>query len=146
RILRDAGYESEIFAADVHPPVRRFARHYLDFPPTGARGGSAPAWLLYHLSTGSPMAAWLAERPEPLAVDYHNITPAEYFDRWYPPGAEVARAARTEMRKLASVTRFALADSTYNANELIAEGYRQATVAPILIDFSEYDAPPDAAT
>jgi glycosyltransferase involved in cell wall biosynthesis len=102
--------------------------------------------LLYHLSTGHSMAAWLAERPEPLAVDYHNITPAEYFDRWYPPGAEVARAARAELRKLASRSRFALADSSYNAAELDAEGYRQTSVAPILIDFSDYDVPADAAT
>jgi glycosyltransferase involved in cell wall biosynthesis len=143
RILREAGYDSEVFAADIHPPVRREARSYLDYQPPPA---GAPTWFLYHLSTGHSMAAWLGERPEPLAVDYHNITPAEYFDRWFPPGAEVARAARAEMRKLASRSRFALADSIYNAAELDAEGYRHTAVAPILIDFSEYDIPPDAAT
>lgn len=143
RILREAGYDSEIFAADIHPPVRRYARDYLDYPSSGTAPDS---WLLYHLSTGSPMAAWLAERPERLAVDYHNITPAEYFDRWFPAAAEVARAARAEMRKLASSTRFGLADSTFNAAELEAEGYPPTAVAPILIDFSEYDAPPDRAT
>src|SRR5207237_4915318 len=95
--LRAAGYEGEIFADDIHPPVRRHARHFLDFRvPPGGRG----VHLLYHLSTGSRMAAWLAEQPVPLAVDYHNITPAEYFDRWQPQAAQVARAARAELRKL----------------------------------------------
>jgi len=146
--LRAAGYESEIFADDIHPPVRKLARHYLDFEapaggPGAKRGG---VHLLYHLSTGSRMAGWLADRALPLAVDYHNITPAEYFDRWQPAAAKVAREARGEMRRLASSTAFGLADSTYNALELVDEGYPDTAVVPILIDFAEYDATPDAAT
>ena len=38
--LRGAGYESEIFADDIHPPVRKYARHFLDFTPPP--GGSCP--------------------------------------------------------------------------------------------------------
>ncbi len=141
--LRAAGYESEIFADDIHPPVRRQARHFLDFQaPAGGRG----VHLLYHLSTGSRMAAWLADQPVPLAVDYHNITPAEYFDRWQPAAAEVARAARAEMRRLASSTAYGLADSTYNALELTEEGYPDTAVVPILVDFADFDAAPDTAT
>jgi glycosyltransferase involved in cell wall biosynthesis len=139
--LREAGYDSEIFADDIHPPVRHLARHYRDFVPPA---GGAPTWLLYHLSTGSPMADWLAEAPVPVAVDHHNITPAEYFGRWMPEAGAVARTARAELRRLASHSRFALADSTYNAEELTAEGYRDVSVVPILIDFSDYDAPADA--
>jgi glycosyltransferase involved in cell wall biosynthesis len=141
--LRAAGYESEIFADDIHPPMRKHARSFLDFrAPVGGRG----VHLLYHLSTGSRMAAWLAEQTAPLAVDYHNITPAEYFDRWQPAAAQVAREARAEMRRLASSTRYGLADSSYNALELTEEGYPDTAVVPILIDFAEYDASPDAAT
>jgi glycosyltransferase involved in cell wall biosynthesis len=92
------------------------------------------------------MAAWLAEQPVPLAVDYHNITPAEYFDRWQPAAAQVAREARAEMRRLASSTAYGLADSTYNALELADEGYPDTAVVPILLDFAEYDAAPDSAT
>jgi glycosyltransferase involved in cell wall biosynthesis len=141
--LRAAGYDSDIYADDVHPPMRRHARHFQEFQaPAGGRG----VHLLYHLSTGSRMAAWLAEQPVPLAVDYHNITPAEYFDRWQPAAAEVARTARGEMRWLASSTAYGLADSTYNALELTDEGYPDTAVVPILIDFAEYDAAPDTAT
>jgi L-malate glycosyltransferase len=142
-ILREAGYESGIFADDIHPPVRHLARHYREFVPPG---DAAPTWLLYHLSTGSPMAAWLGQAPVPVAVDYHNITPARYFERWMPEAAAVARAARSDMRGLATESRFALADSTYNAAELTAEGYRDVSVVPILLDFSEYDGPADPRT
>jgi glycosyltransferase involved in cell wall biosynthesis len=142
QVLREAGYDSEIFADDIHPPVRHLARHYREFafPVDGA-----PVWLLYHLSTGSPMAAWLGEAGVPIAVDYHNITPAEYFGRWMPEAGMAARAARAEMRMLAPHSRFALAHSTYSAEELTGDGYRDASVVPVLVDFSEYDAPADAA-
>jgi glycosyltransferase involved in cell wall biosynthesis len=140
--LRSAGHESEIFADDIHPPVRKHARHFTEFRPPAGRAVHA----LYHLSTGSRMAAWLAEQPVTLAVDYHNITPAEYFDRWQPQAAEVARAARAEMRRLASSVAYGLADSTYNALELTEEGYPDTAVVPILLDFTEYDAAPDTAT
>jgi glycosyltransferase involved in cell wall biosynthesis len=141
--LREEGYESEIFADDIHPPMRRHARHFLDFrAPAGDRG----VHLLYHLSTGSRMAAWMAGQPVPVAVDYHNITPAEYFEQWQPEAAQVAREARGEMRRLASATAYCLADSSYNAAELAEEGYPEPAVVPILIDFAEYEAAPDDAT
>ncbi|MGH8993870.1 MAG: glycosyltransferase [Acidimicrobiia bacterium] len=138
--LRQAGYDSEIFADDIHPPVAHLARHYREFtlPPDGQ-----PAWLLYHLSTGSPMAAWLGSLPVPIAVGYHNITPARYFDRWAPDAGVTARQARSEMRTLAFHSRFALAVSAFNAAELVADGYRDVSVVPLLVDFSEYDAPAD---
>lgn len=142
--LRAAGHESEIFADDIHPPVRRHARHFLEFTPPA--GGPEAVHAIYHLSTGSRMAAWLADQPVTLAVDYHNITPAEYFDRWQPQAAEVARAARVEMRRLASSVTYGLADSTYNALELTEEGYPDTAVVPILLDFADYDAAPDTAT
>jgi len=50
------------------------------------------------------------------------------------------------MRRLASSTAYGLADSTYNALELTDEGYPDTAVVPILIDFADYDAAPDAAT
>jgi glycosyltransferase involved in cell wall biosynthesis len=140
RILREAGYQSEIFADDVHPAVRGQARHYRQFQPSG------PTWLLYHLSTGSPMAEFLAGRSEPLAVYYHNITPAEFFDRWEPGAAENVRRARSQLRRLASATRLAMANSAYSAAELATEGYPDPVAVPVLVDFSAYDAPPDTAT
>jgi glycosyltransferase involved in cell wall biosynthesis len=142
--LRSAGYDSEIFAVNIHRPVAKHARSFLDFKAPAGR--SPKVHLLYHLSTGSRMAAWLTEQPLPVAVDYHNITPAQYFDRWEPVAAQVARVARAEMRRLASSTAFGLADSGYNAEELLDEGYPDTAVVPILVDFAEYDAAPDTAT
>ena len=139
-VLRDAGYESEIFVEEAHPAVRSRSRPYQELK------AGPDDWLLYHLSTGSPLAAWLAEQEHRLAVYYHNITPARFFERWEPQATENIRRARQEMRKLASVTRFAMANSAYSESELRAEGYADTCVVPVLVDFAAYDGPKDPAT
>jgi glycosyltransferase involved in cell wall biosynthesis len=139
-LLRGAGYQSEIFVQDAHPAMRSRSRPYRELE-------AGPSdWLLYHLSTGSPMAAFLAEQEHRLAVYYHNITPARFFERWEPWAAENIQGARQQMRKLASVTRFAMANSTYSEAELRAEGYGDTCVVPVLVDFSAFDGPGDPAT
>ena len=144
RILRAAGYDSDIFADEAKPEVRASARHWREFEP---RRGTPPPWLLYHLSTGSEMAAFLMEqaRTHPLAVYYHNITPARYFERWNPEAAESVRAARSQMRAMAACTRVAMANSHHSEAELRADGYGDTAVVPVLVDFSAGDAPPDPA-
>src|SRR5207245_11401792 len=118
--LRGAGYESEIFADEAQPAVRRRCRPYRQF-----KGSGGPTLMLYHLSTGSPMAEFLAEQAgtghRRLAVYYHNITPPEFFERWEPGAAENVRTARGELRKLAGPTGFAMANSTFSASELVEE-------------------------
>ncbi|MGH8999960.1 MAG: glycosyltransferase [Acidimicrobiia bacterium] len=145
RILRDAGYRSDIYADEIHPAARRWARPWRQFDHDA--DGSEPARLLYHLSTGSPMAAALAERagPDGLDVYYHNITPAEFFDRWEPAGADSVGVARQQMRKLASSARLAMANSAFSEAELRREGYADTAVVPLAVDFSAYDVDPDPA-
>jgi glycosyltransferase involved in cell wall biosynthesis len=141
-LLREAGFVSDIYADEIHDEMRGEATHYREFdkrPP-----GSGGRWLLYHSSTGSPMVDWLCRQADPLIVDYHNITEAKYFDRWAPVAADSMRHARDQLRQLAPHARFAMADSPFNEQELLATGYRETAVAPILIDFNEYDAAPNA--
>jgi glycosyltransferase involved in cell wall biosynthesis len=145
-ILRGAGYESEIFADDIHLGVRRQARPYRDFKVAAGRS----TVMLYHLSTGSPMAEFLIEQADAggavLAVYYHNITPAEFFERWEPGAAESVRTARGELRKLAGPTRFAMANSSHSEAELRDEGYSDTCVVPVLVDFTGFGAPADPST
>ncbi|MGH8993874.1 MAG: glycosyltransferase family 4 protein [Acidimicrobiia bacterium] len=143
RVLVEAGYDSQIFADETQPAVRRLARPYREFE---APAGGEPTWLLYHLSTGSPMAEFLAGAGQPLGVYYHNITPARFFERWAPEATGGSRTGRADLRRLAAPSRFAMANSTYSAEELTAEGYANVSVVPVLVDFAEYDVPADPAT
>ena len=83
RLLRAAGWESDIWAQRIDPRVQDAARPYLDRPETPGED-----ILLYHLSTDcEEMTSWLsakADRSTRLACYYHNITPAPYFARWEP--------------------------------------------------------------
>lgn len=144
RLLRGAGYESEIFADDIHQEMRGRAHPYRGYADT-IRAGQR-AWLLYHSSTGSPMAEYLRAQDLPLLVDYHNITLPLFFDRWEPLAADSMRAGREQLRRLAPVATLGIADSTFNEADLVEAGFTRTAVAPILVDFSDYDAPPDART
>jgi L-malate glycosyltransferase len=145
RVLREAGYESDIWAEHILPPLGREARPYTEDP---CRPGEERV-LLYHSSTNSAMAGWLQARAragETLISDYHNITPAQYFARWEPAIAQALVEARAELAMLAPHVDFSLADSGYNEAELVGVGYKQTLVCPLMVDLEEYHLPPDPGT
>jgi glycosyltransferase involved in cell wall biosynthesis len=137
--LRQAGFASDIWAEHLHDSLRHEARPYQAYPGCSAKADV----LMYHASTHSQMAYFLAARPEPLVLDYHNITPSQFFARWEPVAATSMDRARDELRLLAPVTQLALADSAFNETELIDVGYRPTAVSPLLVDFGQYQSPPD---
>ena len=140
RLLHDLGIESEIFADDAHPEVAGIARPYREF------AGGAETWLLYQASTGSPVARYLLTRPEPVIVDYHNITPARFFDTWEPDVAAELTVGWKQMGDLAPRTVLGLADSEVNRRDLALLGYGHTAVAPILLDLEEFDVEADPDT
>ena len=88
---------------------------------------------------GSVLADLLLSRTEPLVVDYHNITPAKFFDEWDPPILHAVEWGRNQMAALAPRCRLGLADSEFNRAEIAANGYRPTAVAPILLDLQGFD-------
>ena len=142
RVLRSLGVESGIYAADAHREVRRSVQPYRELP--APRPGE-PTWLLYQCSTGSPVADWLLHRPERKLSNYHNITPASFFEPWEPHvGAELLEARR-QLDLLAPATELGIADSAFNEAELQAVGYGATTVVPILLDTATFDHEVDRA-
>jgi L-malate glycosyltransferase len=139
-LLRRSGFDSEIYAEDIHPDVRGVARPFRHF--TAGRPADR-TWLLYQCSTSSSMADVLLERPEPLILDYHNITPAESFAPWEPVVAPRLDLARRQLARLAPRAQLGLAVSRYNAAELEDLGCRESVVAPIILDAGTFDGPTD---
>ena len=136
RVLHGLGVESRIYVGDAHREVRRTVQPYreLAVPRPGE-----PTWLLYQCSTGSPVADWFLHRPERKLSNYHNITPAPFFEPWEPHvGAELLEARR-QLDLLAPAVELGIADSAYNEAELQAVGYRETTVVPILLDTSTFE-------
>jgi glycosyltransferase involved in cell wall biosynthesis len=148
-VLREAGYRSEIYALEAKDEFRKLARPYRSFANGRARSNGRlddDTWLLYHSSVGSPVADFVAQRPEPLIIDYHNITPPSFFYRWEPVVAGALSLGRRQLARLATQTRLGLADSTFNAQELSELGVSATAVVPILLDIGALDrVDPDAS-
>lgn len=133
RVIRGMGIRSEVFAGEWRGEKSKatFFREY-------AGGAPDRTWLLYHLSTASPMAEFLQSRPEHVAMSYHNVTPSKYMEPWEPSVAPELDIARKQLKALSSKTELAIAASKYSEAELIEAGYRNTAVAPILFDPADF--------
>ncbi len=138
--LRRAGWRSEIFTEATHDelvaetlPATSYARH--------AEPGDV---LVYQLCTSSMVADLLLERPEPLILDYHNVTHPDLYAGWEPATARRVTAAREQLRRLAPKATLGVAVSEFNERDLRAAGCRRTAVVPVLADLGRLAAPDPA--
>lgn len=129
-VLRGAGLRSDIFSDDVDPVLRHEASPLDALPPAGTSGLA----LLYQCSIGNEVVDRLLARPEPLVVDYHNLTPVAQLLRWAPDMAHLAGWGRGQLGDLAARAVLGIGDSTFNAADLSAAGFGRVAVVPILLD------------
>ena len=87
--------------------------------------------ILQH-SIGSTIAHLIIQNRVPIVLNYHNITPARFFTVWHPELAKSVEMGRQQLHLLAPLTRRAIADSEYNAQELKEVGIRDVVVSPVL--------------
>ncbi len=139
-VLREAGWRSEIFAEATHDELLGESIAIERYAELAAPDDV----LLYQFSTSSIVAEMLAARPEPLIVDYHNLTAPVLLATWDPAGAARAAAAARQLEALAPRAALGLADSAYNEAGLRAAGFERTTVVPVLVDFERLAAEPDA--
>lgn len=141
QVLRSMGFVSEIFCRDHGPGLSGRVRLLPELP----REGDGSQWVLYQLSIGSPAAEAVLSHPGPKLVNYHNITPAGFVERWMPFLGEEVRLGRAQMAELAPLAELGVGVSQFNTAELVEAGYRQTAVAPLMVDVANFDLPPDAA-
>ncbi|MHB8330330.1 MAG: hypothetical protein ACYDD6_12030, partial [Acidimicrobiales bacterium] len=129
--LRAAGYDSEVFVEHVDAPLAAEAHPIADLDAHVERGRTA---LLYQLAVGSAVVDGLLARPEPLLVNYHNLTPASFFWPWAPAWLDAVEAGRRQLHLLASRVAHAIAVSEFNECDLPAAGYTSTSVVPPFVD------------
>lgn len=128
-LLRELGADTAIYAAHVNPEFKDQARHF-----DRHAQDEAPDLIIYQASTGSPVVDYLMTRPEPIVINYHNMTPAEYYYPWRPHmGAELEHG-RKQLGQLCPKASAGIADSKFNATELWAFGLSRVEIAPVLMD------------
>lgn len=127
-VLRGAGFASDVFAGQTQPEVGAEARPLEELPPV------PQGWLLFHHSTGAPVADLVARRPEPLLVDYHNVTPAALVAPWVPWLRAELELGAEQLRMLAPRAVFGIGHSHYSEHELHDAGCARTAVAAPLVD------------
>jgi len=131
RSLRDlllaAGVESRIYTETPDPDTVEETRDYLAYEQDAVPGDV----LVYQMATRSRMARWLAGRPESVVINYHSITPFQYFAPWNNWIARHQVGATLELEELAPTAVLGIGVSEFDADELRAAGCADVVVIPV---------------
>jgi glycosyltransferase involved in cell wall biosynthesis len=133
-ILRENGYESDIFAEHLHPAVQNSAKRHYEYRQDPNRKNFG----IYHFSIGSAVTTYLAYQQIKLIVRYHNVTPPEFFSLESDHATRnVAMLGKKQITVLDHLTDCIIADSAYNLRDFSVKPGRIAEVLPILRDYSK---------
>jgi len=139
RVLREAGYESEIFVDTADHRLESLTRDYHELIDVSHPDNL----LIHHFSLGSKASRTAFALPDRMALVYHNITPPEYFVGVHRALARECFRGRRELRAYADRCDLALGDSEFNRQDLEALGFPRTAVLPVVPDFSHLDRAPN---
>ena len=135
-MLRAGGHQSDVFAMTMDDDLRDEVRPFAD---PAARTGEV---TIFHFALPSPMTDAFASLRGARVLQYHNITPAEFFAPYDPGLFRLAALGRRELQSLAGRVDLALGDSDFNRQELEAMGFTTTGVMPIAVDTERITAAP----
>ncbi len=139
RVLREAGYDSEIIAEQAETGLRDLIVDDRDI-----RDVVGPDDIvLLHFSIGSRAMHAAFAWPSRMILMYHNVTPPEHFVGVYDTLARLCHQGRRELAAFRARVDLALGDSEYNRRELDALGFAPTAVFPVVPDFRHLSGPPD---
>jgi len=139
RVLRAAGYDSEIFVETADSRLESLTRDFRELVDFSAPDNL----LLHHFSIGSKASRTAFALPDRMALIYHNITPPEYFVGVHRTLARQCFRGRRELRAYADRCDLALGDSEFNRQDLEALGFPRTAVLPVVPDFAHLDRAPN---
>jgi glycosyltransferase involved in cell wall biosynthesis len=141
RVLRHAGYDSEIFVETADPRLEDLTVDYREMVGHVADDDI----LIHHFSIGSRASRTAYALPGRMVLVYHNITPPEYFLGVHKDLVKFCFRGRRELTAYIDRCCLALGDSEYNRAELEALGFPRTDVLPVVPDFSHLDVVPQRA-
>ncbi|WP_217060458.1 glycosyltransferase [Burkholderia multivorans] len=126
-LLRELGFQSEIFAEHVAPELAGRIRYFREYV------GAADDVMLLHHSMGHDQDDWVLGLPCTTILIYHNITPESFFDE-RSPFRHYSVKGRAQLDAFREHCAAAIAVSDLNAQELRDRGYEKVETIPLLID------------
>jgi glycosyltransferase involved in cell wall biosynthesis len=139
RVLRAAGYESDIFVETADPRLEDLTRDFRELVEASHRDNI----LIHHFSIGSKASRIAYALPDRMALVYHNITPPEYFVDIHRLLVRLCYHGRRELGAYVNRCDLALGDSEVNRLELAELGFPVTGVLPVVPGFSHLDGPPN---
>jgi glycosyltransferase involved in cell wall biosynthesis len=136
-ILREEGFDSQIFAESVHPEMAGRARKLWDYREVSSKD----TLLILHFSIGAGVSTYAYHLPDPILLVYHNITPARWFQDFHRHLAGLCYHGRRELQAFVPRVRLAVGDSEFNRSELEAVGFHPTGVLPLLLDPGRLEIP-----
>jgi glycosyltransferase involved in cell wall biosynthesis len=137
RVLRAAGYDSEIFSQTADPKVEHLTAGYDEL-----RDASHPDnILIHHFSIGSRASRLAYALPDRMVLIYHNITPPEFFVDINKELVRLCFRGRRELALYKTRCDLALGDSEYNQQELEALGFSPTGVLDVIPGFDHLAGP-----
>jgi glycosyltransferase involved in cell wall biosynthesis len=138
RVLRAAGFASEIFVETADRRLEHLTRDYRELPEQSHPDNL----LIHHFSIGSRASRVAYALPDRMALVYHNITPPEYFLGIHKRLVELCYHGRRELRAYVDRVVLALGDSEFNRRELEHVGFLDTGVLPVVPSFTHLDVAP----
>ncbi|HWJ56406.1 MAG TPA: glycosyltransferase [Vicinamibacterales bacterium] len=139
KVLRAAGYRSDIFVETADSRLEDLTRDYRDLIDEA----TPETVLIHHFSIGSRASRVAYALPGRMILVYHNITPPVYFAGIHPLLVELCYLGRRELGAYASRCALALGDSEFNRQELVDLGFPRTDVLPVVPSFEHLDVVPD---
>ena len=139
RVLRAAGYESDIFVETADKRVESMTRDYREL----VDASDPDNLFLHHFSIGSKASRTAFALPDRMALIYHNITPPEYFVGVHRTLARQCFRGRRELHAYVDRCDLALGDSEFNRQDLEGLGFPRTAVLPVVPGFSHLDREPN---
>ncbi len=136
QMLRDAGHTSDLFALTIDDELRGDVRQFSE--PDARRGDVT----IFHFALPSPMTQAFATLDGARVLQYHNITPAQFFAPYDAGLFRLAALGRQELRSLAGRVDLALGDSDFNRQELEDLGFARTGVMPIAVNLDRITGAP----
>jgi glycosyltransferase involved in cell wall biosynthesis len=127
-LLRAEGAASKIYSQLPDPHTADRTSPYLDYEDEAEPGDV----LVYQFATESAMAAWLVQRDAPLVVNYHSVTPPEFFTPWNLGITQIQTACLRELVMVAPRATLGIAVSEFDRAELSEAGCPATEVVPVL--------------
>lgn len=141
RVIGEMGYDSAIYAENIDSRLSDKNIQKIRYLPSLNKEDI----VIFNHSTGTDLCYRLPELGGRKMMIYHNITPPYFFEGYSDVSCKLTEYGYEGTRYLSDKIEYVLADSRYNADDLVDMGYKcPIDIRPILIPFEDYKKSPSS--